>query len=258
MRIITVNLNGIRSAASKGFFSWLDKQGADIICMQETKAHCSQLADDIFKPKKYYSYFIDAEKKGYSGVGIYTKIKPLTIIQGLGWNNADSEARYLQIDFANLSVASIYVPSGTSSEERQIVKYDFMDKYLKILKKQIKDGKNYIICGDLNIAHKEIDLKNWRSNQKNSGFLPEERAWLDVVFDKIGFVDSFRYKYPDKEQYTWWSHRANAWENNVGWRIDYQLVTPNLAPAILEATVYRKEKFSDHAPLIVDYDLVIE
>lgn len=257
MRIITINLNGIRSAASKGFFSWLDKQDADVICLQETRAHQIQLTDEIFKPKQYFSYFIDAEKKGYSGVGIYSKIKPNNISQGLGWQTADNEARYLQFDFANLSVASIYMPSGTSSDARQAVKYDFLAKYLEILKKQIKDGKHYVIAGDFNIAHKEIDLKNWRNNQKNSGFLPEERAWLDMIFNTVGFVDVFRYKYPTKEQYTWWSNRANAWANNVGWRIDYQIVTPNLAATILNATVYREEKFSDHAPLIVDYDFIV-
>jgi exodeoxyribonuclease-3 len=225
--------------------------------MQETKAHNHQLTNEIFKPRGYYAYFVDAQKKGYSGVGIYTKNKPLEIRQHLGWDHADNEGRYLQLDFKNLSIASIYLPSGTSGEERQEVKYDFMEKYLKILKKNRKNGKSHIICGDFNIAHKEIDLKNWRSNQQSSGFLPDERAWLDAVFGKIGYVDSFRYKYPDKEQYTWWSHRARAWENNVGWRLDYQIVTPELAPKILETQVYRKEKFSDHAPFIVDYDLTI-
>jgi exodeoxyribonuclease III len=253
MRVITINLNSIRSAVNKGFLSWLNKQNADIVCMQETRAHQSQLTDAILRPDNYYAYFVYAKKKGYSGVGIYTKIKPNNVISSLGWENADSEARYLQIDFDNLSIISIYVPSGTSGDERQNIKYDFMDKYLQVLKKQIKDGRSYIICGDFNIAHKEIDLKNWRSNQKNSGFLPAERAWLDKVFNEIGFIDGFRYKYPTKVEYTWWSNFANAWENNVGWRIDYQIVTPDVAPLILDAKVYREEKFSDHAPLIVDY-----
>jgi exodeoxyribonuclease-3 len=255
MRIITINLNGIRSAAKKGFFSWLDKQDADVVCLQETKAHQKQLSDAIFQPKAYFAYFLDAEKKGYAGVGIYTKVKPKNIIQSLGWPTADTEARYIQLDFKQLSIASIYVPSGTSGEKRQAIKYDFLTKYLAILKAQIQDGRSYLICGDFNIAHKAIDLKNWRSNQNTSGFLPEERAWLDLVFTKVGFVDSFRYKYPTKEQYTWWSPRANAWANNVGWRLDYQIVTPDLAPTIVAASVYREEKFSDHAPLLVDYAL---
>ena len=255
MRIITVNLNGIRSAAKKGFFSWLDNQHADVVCLQEIKAQQLQLTDPIFKPKNYYAYFVDAAKKGYSGVGIYSKLAPTKIIQGLGWPVADTEGRYLQLDFADLSIASIYIPSGTSGNQRQMIKFDFLDKYLKVLQQQLNDGRKYIICGDFNIAHQNIDLKNWRSNQKNSGFLPEERVWLDVVFKQLGFVDAFRHKYPSKEQYTWWSNRANAWANDVGWRIDYQITTPNLAASILDATVYREEKFSDHAPLIVDYYL---
>jgi len=255
MRIITFNLNGIRSAANKGFFSWLDKQQADVICLQEIRAQKFQLTNEVFNPTGYHAYFVDAQKKGYSGVGIYSKIKPSYIKENFGLEYTDNEGRYLQLDFKNLSIVSIYLPAGISGDERQKIKYNFMSHYLKILKKQRKDGNNYIICGDFNIAHKEIDLKNWKSNQQSTGFLPEERAWLDVIFNELGFVDSFRYKYPNKEQYTWWSQRARAWENNVGWRLDYQILTPELAPKILEAQVYRKEKFSDHAPFIVDYDL---
>lgn len=258
MRIITVNLNGIRAAAKKGFFTWLNNQQADVICIQETKAQTQQLTNNIFHPEEYYAYFVAASKPGYSGVAIYSKKQPINICQTLGWQHADQEGRYLQFDFSNISIASIYLPSGTSGEARQSIKYDFMARYFKVLKQQLKNKRHYIICGDFNIAHKNIDLKNWRNNQNSSGFLPEERAWLDLVFTKLGYIDSFRYKYPTKEQYTWWSNRANAWENNVGWRLDYQLITPKLATTILDAKVYRQEKFSDHAPYIVDYamDLV--
>ena len=256
MRLITVNLNGIRSAAKKGFFSWLDKQNADVICMQEIRAHQSQLQDKVFFPSKYHTYFFDAQKKGYSGVAIYAKKEPDKLVIGLDkCILVNEEARYIQVDYGNLSITSTYIPSGTSGDARQKIKYIFLDQYLAILKKQMKDKRSYMICGDFNIAHKNIDLKNWRSNQDHSGFLPEERAWLDVVFDEVGFIDAFRYKYPTKEQYTWWSNRARAWENNVGWRIDYQIVTPDLKDCINKASVYRKQKFSDHAPLIMDYDL---
>jgi exodeoxyribonuclease III len=254
-RVITFNLNGIRSAARKGFFVWLEQQDADVVCLQETKAQEHQLTDSVFKPNGYYTYFFDAEKKGYSGVAIYCKQKPLKITTGLGWQTADSEGRYIQADFKNLSVASLYLPSGTSSSERQQVKYDFLDKYLKILKKQVKDKREHIICGDWNIAHTKIDLKNWQTNQKNSGFLPEERAWLDTLFNKVGFVDAFRYKNPDKIEYTWWSARTRAWDNNVGWRIDYQIISPGLKDKIIHTSTYRGEQFSDHAPLMVDYSI---
>ncbi|PCH57518.1 MAG: exodeoxyribonuclease III [Legionellales bacterium] len=257
MRIISVNVNGIRATAKKGFFTWLADQDADIICLQEIKAHRDQLVDSIFYPTGYEHYFFSAEKKGYSGVAVYSKHKPTNVSTGLGWEMADTEGRYLQLDFGNLSVASIYVPSGTSSTERQELKYDFLQRYEKILSKQLKESRDYIICGDVNIVHQEIDIKNWRNNQKNSGCLPEERAWLDKLFNEIGYIDTFREKYPDKIQYTWWSNRANSWNNNVGWRIDYQLATPGLKDKIIEATVYREQQFSDHAPLIVDYDYII-
>jgi len=255
LRIITANLNGIRSAASKGFFTWLAQQNADIICLQETRAQLAHLPDEIFRPQGYHCYFHDAEKKGYSGVGIYSKRKPDKITTGLGWPIADREGRYIQADFDNLSVASLYMPSGTSGEERQAHKYEFMALYMELLKKIRQSSNEFIICGDWNIAHKNIDLKNWRSNQKNSGFLPEERAWLDVLFDQTGFVDAFRVVNQQPDQYTWWSNRANAWNNNVGWRIDYQIITPGLKDKVRSAQIYRTEKFSDHAPLTMEYDV---
>lgn len=255
LRIITANLNGIRSAASKGFFAWLAQQNADVVCLQETKAQMEHLAGEQFRPAGYHCYFHDAEKKGYSGVGIFCKRKPDQIVTGLGWPIADQEGRYIQADFGDLSIASLYMPSGTSGEERQAHKFDFMAQYLKLLQNILHSKREFIICGDWNIAHKNIDLKNWRSNQKNSGFLPEERAWLDNLFEEVGFVDAFRVVNQQPDQYTWWSHRANAWANNVGWRIDYQIITPGLKDKVLSASIYRAEKFSDHAPLLMEYNL---
>jgi exodeoxyribonuclease-3 len=188
-------------------------------------------------------------------VAIYTRHTPDRVIRGLGWATADTEGRYIQADFGNLSIASIYLPSGTSGEIRQSVKFDFLKKYRAYLEKQKQDRRDYILTGDWNIAHKNIDLKNWKSNQKNSGFLPEERAWLDELFGPAGFVDAFRVINQEPEQYTWWTQRSpSAWANNIGWRIDYHVVTPGLATKIKFAEIYRGQKFSDHAPLIIDYE----
>lgn len=255
MRVISVNVNGIRAAARKGFYEWLQKQNADVVCLQETKAQMEHLHDDIFRPAGYHTYFHDAEKKGYSGVGIYSKVKPKKIIKGLGWQCPDQEGRFIQADFNGLNVVSIYLPSGTSGDERQNIKYDFMDRYYKILQKVRRSKKHYIICGDWNIVHKEIDIKNFKSNQKHSGCLPEERAWLDDVFNKIGMVDAFRVINTKPDQYTWWSNRGRAWEKNVGWRIDYQVVSPSLKDKVQRVKIYKDQRFSDHAPLIIDYDL---
>ena len=255
MRVISINVNGIRAAHRKNFFIWLQKQDADIVCVQETKAQVEQLTEEIIKPKGYYSYFNDALKKGYSGVAIYSRIEPDKIIDKIGWREADDEGRYLQANFGKLSIVSLYLPSGSSSEERQIIKFDFLDHFISILKKMRRQKREYIICGDWNIAHKKIDIKNWKGNQKNSGFLPEERSWMDNLFNKLGMVDSFRVVNQEAEQYTWWSNRGQAWAKNVGWRIDYQIVTPELKDKIRTASIYKDERFSDHAPLIIDYDL---
>lgn len=256
MRVITANVNGIRSAANKGFFTWLARQKADVICLQEVRAAEEQLTDQIFHPEGYHNYFSKVEKKGYSGVAIYSKQKPDKVVHGLGWNHADTEGRYLEASFGKLHIASLYLPSGSSGEDRQAIKIHFMEQYLPVLKKQINSGKEFIICGDWNIAHTKEDLKNWRGNQKSSGFLPEERAWLDTLINELGYVDAYRHLHPDKTEYTWWSNRSRvAWENNVGWRIDYQFITPGLAAKLKHAYVYRDEKFSDHAPLIIDYSL---
>lgn len=255
MRVISINVNGIRAAHRKNFFIWLQKQDADIVCVQETKAQVEQLIEEIIKPKGYYSYFNDALKKGYSGVAIYSRIKPDKIIDKIGWREADDEGRYLQANFGKLSIVSLYLPSGSSSEERQTIKFDFLDRFISVLKKMRRQKREYIICGDWNIAHKKIDIKNWKGNQKNSGFLPEERSWMDNLFNKLGMVDSFRVANQEAEQYTWWSNRGQAWAKNVGWRIDYQIVTPGLKDKIRTASIYKDERFSDHAPLIIDYDL---
>jgi exodeoxyribonuclease-3 len=254
MKIITLNANGIRAAARKGFFDWMHEQDADIVCIQETKAQENVLTDPVFYPEGHHNYYHDALKPGYSGVAIYSRHEPDRVQHGLGAEIMDSEGRWLQMDIGNLSVISLYLHSGSSKEERQQIKYQAMDYLLPRLKKMAKDGREYIICGDWNIAHKEIDLKNWRSNQKNSGFLPEERAWLDTLFDKTGWVDAFRQVDDREEQYTWWSNRGRAWDNNTGWRIDYHITTPGIAGLARSAAIYKDQRFSDHAPLIMEYE----
>ena len=257
MKIISANVNGIRAAHKKGFFDWLKRQRADVVCLQEIKAQAHQLDDELFYPKNYHCYYFEAEKKGYSGVGIYCKEKPDNVVVGLGegWEDMDAEGRYIQADFGALSVASIYLPSGSSSDERQQVKFSFMDRFSDTLKAMKRKRREYILCGDWNIVHKEIDIKNWKSNQKNSGCLPEERAWLDQIFGPMGFVDAFRVVNQQPDQYTWWSNRGQAWAKNVGWRIDYQVVTPGLKGSVKSASIYKDERFSDHAPLIINYDI---
>jgi len=255
MRVITANVNGIRAAAKKGFFDWLKKQKADVVCIQETKAQQHQLEDPIFHPKGYYSYYFDAEKKGYSGVALYCKKEPDKIITGLGWVHADTEGRYIQADFGKISVASLYLPSGSSSVERHANKLDFMDRFLDKLVEMKRKRRDYIICGDYNTVHKEIDITNWKSNQKNSGCTPEDHAWLDKLFDKAGYVDAFRVVNQDSGEYTWWSNRGNARANNVGWRIDYHVITPGLRDKVLKTSTYKEKWFSDHAPLSIDYDI---
>lgn len=210
---------------------------------------------EVFCPPGYHAYFHDAQKPGYSGVALYCKHKPDRIVAGLGWPDMDAEGRYIQADFGQLSVISLYLPSGSSSPERQAVKFTFLERLVPVLEQLRSDRRDYIICGDWNIAHKNIDLKNWRGNQKNSGFLPEERAWMDNLFGPLGFVDSFRVVHQEADQYTWWSNRGQAWAKNVGWRIDYQVITPNLKDQVEAVAIYKEQRFSDHAPLIVDYNI---
>ncbi len=255
MKIISVNVNGIRSSHQKGLFSWLQQQKADVVCLQEIKAEAAQLPAEVLSPQGYFSCLNSAEKKGYSGVAIYSRVQPDRIETRLGWNHADTEGRYLQADFGKLSVVSLYLPSGSSGEERQQVKFDFMERFMPKLKQMRKKRREFIVCGDWNIAHKQIDLKNWRGNQKNSGFLPEERQWMDSVLEQAGFVDAFRVLNQQSDEYTWWSNRGQAWAKNVGWRIDYQIVTPGLKDRIRRAWIYREQRFSDHAPVIIEYDI---
>jgi exodeoxyribonuclease-3 len=259
LRITSLNLNGVRSAAKKGFYEWLAVQASDIVCLQELKAQQADLSAAICAPGGYRGWFHCAEKKGYSGVGLYARNQPDRVAVGLGNAEFDAEGRYLRADWGKLSVISVYLPSGSSSPERQLAKFRFMEFFFPHLAELRAEGREIVICGDWNIAHKEIDLKNWKSNQKNSGFLPEERAWLSRVFDEQGWVDVYRRLYPEVggEAYTWWSNRGQAWAKNVGWRIDYQIATPGIAALARTAAVYKEQRFSDHAPLSVDYDWVL-
>jgi exodeoxyribonuclease III len=255
MRIISANLNGIRSAANKGFFAWLQSTQADVICLQELKAQAADMTAEMLSPAGYDGYFHYAEKKGYSGVGIYCKTKPDAVIEGLGIADIDSEGRYLECQFGSLSVVSLYLPSGSSGEERQNFKFSVLSRIMPHLEQLIASGRDVVVCGDWNIAHQEIDLKNYKGNKKNSGFLPEERAWLGDLFNRVGWVDVYRKLHPatTDECYTWWSNRGAAYEKNVGWRLDYQIATPEFAKKSFQSTIYKAERFSDHAPLIVDY-----
>jgi exodeoxyribonuclease III len=274
MRIISLNLNGIRSAAKKGVLSWLATQHADVVCVQELKAQEADLSDEhlsvVHNDRTLKGYFFAAQKKGYSGVGVYTDREPSRVVRGMQVEEFDNEGRLLRADFDGdrspllfngkrlpLAVVSVYLPSGSASEERQASKFRFLESFFPLLarwKKESDDtGREFLICGDWNIAHHEIDLKNWKGNLKNSGFLPEERAWLSQVFDQLGWVDVFRRLDPRPEQYTWWSQRGQARAKNVGWRIDYQIATPGLAAMAKATCIHTADQFSDHAPLVVDY-----
>ncbi len=258
LRVVSLNLNGIRAAAGKGFFEWLAHEQPDIVCVQELKARKADLTDEMRTPDGYEGVFHFAERPGYSGVGLYFRRShaPDRVAEGIGVAEFDAEGRYLQADFGALSVVSIYVPSGSSSPERQAAKFRFIEEFTPQLERLAASGRHILLCGDWNVAHTRQDLKNWRSNQKNSGFLPEERAWLDQVFGPIGLVDVYRRLYPEAtgEGYTWWSNRGRAWDNNVGWRIDYHIASAEFATRARRARIYRDERFSDHAPLIVEYD----
>ena len=255
LRIITLNLNGIRSAHAKGFPRWLARQRADVVCLQEIKAQEADLDGLALVPKGWHGHYeCCSTKRGYSGVALYSRVKPDRIARGFGSREFDAEGRFLRADFGRLSVVSVYLPSGSSSEERQQAKFRFLEEFTPALGKLKSSGREFVLCGDWNIAHKEIDLENWRGNRKNSGFLPEERAWLTATFDDAGWVDVFRRVDPRPRQYTWWSNRGQAWAKNVGWRIDYQIATPGIAAKAKRAKIYKDKRFSDHAPLTIDYD----
>ena len=254
LRIASLNLNGIRSAERKGFLLWLAKHNPDILCVQEIKAQQADMTAELLAPSGYQGHFHYAEKRGYSGVGLYYRKQPMHVVTGIGVREFDAEGRYVQADFSPLSVISVYLPSGSSGEERQQAKFRFMEKFYPHLKKLHASGREVVLCGDWNIAHKEIDLKNWRGNRKNSGFLPEEREWLTRVFDELKWVDVFRRIDNRPDQYTWWSNRGQAYAKNVGWRIDYHIATPGFAATAKRVSIYKDEKFSDHAPLTIEYD----
>ncbi len=255
MKVITLNVNGIRAAIRKGFFDWLRIQKPDVVCLQEIRIQESQLTEEMHAACGMHSYYHCAEKPGYSGVAIYTKDQPRSIQTGLGLKEFDSEGRMLQIDFKDLSVISLYIPSGSAKENRQIFKYKCMKRIKEYMLKMNKENKNFIFCGDFNIAHTKFDLKNWRGNQKNSGFLPEEREWMTQLLENGTLIDNFRHLHPSEEGagYTWWSNRGQAFANNTGWRIDYQISNEKIAQKLTKIEVYKDERFSDHAPLIAKY-----
>ncbi|MEF7615186.1 exodeoxyribonuclease III [Aquincola sp. MAHUQ-54] len=259
-RLVTLNLNGIRSAANKGFEAWAGETGADCMGVQEVKAQADTVAGRFDRLDGMDGHFHYAEKKGYSGVGLYTRTAPSDVVFGFDPDEFDAEGRYVEARYdtpgRRFSLVSCYFPSGSSGEERQAAKFRFLAKmYLHLAR--LKSEREFILMGDVNIAHKEIDLKNWRSNQKNSGFLPEERAWMTRLLDELGLVDVFRTLNPHPEQYTWWSNRGQAWAKNVGWRLDYHLATPAVAATARREHIYLDQRFSDHAPLVIDYDFTL-
>jgi exodeoxyribonuclease-3 len=257
VRVITLNVNGIRSSERRGFARWLARaEPWDVVCLQEIKAAHADVPRALRTPRKAHAAFLPAERKGYSGVAVYAKRAP-RFVTGFGSREFDPEGRYLEAHFAELTVVSVYLPSGSSGPHRQASKFRFLEEFLPHLATLRKGGREIILCGDWNIAHREIDLRNWRSNRKNSGFLPEERAWLTRVFDELGFVDVFRRIDPRPDRYTWWSNRGQAWEKNVGWRIDYQVATPGIAATAKAAGIYVNRRYSDHAPLVIDYDYTL-
>jgi exodeoxyribonuclease-3 len=259
-RLVSLNLNGIRSAATKGFEAWAEGVAADCMGVQEIKAQADTVVGRFDRVAGMTGHFHYAAKKGYSGVGLYTRKAPSEVILGIGNQEFDDEGRYVEARFdtakRKLSIISCYFPSGSSGEERQQAKFRFlalMAPHLTALAAE----RELILVGDINIAHKEIDLKNWRGNQKNSGFLPEERAWMTHLLERIGLVDVFRTLNPHPEQYTWWSNRGQAWAKNVGWRLDYHLATPAIAKHAKAEHIYLEQRFSDHAPLVIDYDFTL-
>jgi exodeoxyribonuclease-3 len=263
-KLTSLNLNGIRSATSKGLEAWLESYQPDCICVQEVKAQAADVQGKFEALAGLKGYFHFAEKKGYSGVGIYSKHEPTDVIVGYGSTEFDAEGRYLELRFdrpgrknlPKLSIISAYFPSGSSGPERQEAKFRFLAEFYPHLL-ALKQKRDYVLCGDINIAHQEIDLKNYKGNKKNSGFLPEERAWMTRLLSEAGKVDVYRQLQPSTTDaaYTWWSNRGQAYANNVGWRLDYQIATPSMAALALKAEIYKEQRFSDHAPLIINYEL---
>ncbi|MBB6171809.1 exodeoxyribonuclease-3 [Nocardiopsis mwathae] len=262
--ISTVNVNGLRAAARKGFVEWLAATGADVVCLQETRAERGQLAAEVIEPEGWHVVLAPAAAKGRAGVALYSRARPEAVRVGFGAAEFDGSGRYVEADLGPVSVASLYLPSGEVGTERQEEKERFMAAFLPYLVRRRAEveaeGRELVVCGDWNIAHREADLKNWRNNRKNAGFLPEERAWLSRVFDEAGYVDVVRSLLPEVEgPYSWWSYRGRAFDNDAGWRIDYHVATPGLAGAAKEARVERAEahglRWSDHAPVTVSYEV---
>ena len=259
-KLTSLNLNGIRTAASKGVEAWLAKAKPDCICVQEVKAQAEDVQGRFDQLAGLKGHFHFAQKKGYSGVAVYSKREPSDVVVGFGSTEFDAEGRYVELRFDSpqrkFSVISAYFPSGSSGEERQQAKFRFLDEFEPHLER-LKTQRDFVLCGDVNIAHQEKDLKNWRSNQKNSGFLPEERAWMTRLLSHHQVVDVYRHLKPDttEESYTWWSNRGQAYANNVGWRLDYHLATPAIAQLAQQESIYKREKFSDHAPITVQYEM---
>jgi len=246
IKILTYNVNGIRAALTKNLLGFLERESPDIVCLQEIKALPEQIDDSLFESLGYHCYWYSAQKKGYSGVGILSKIKPNHVEYGCGQPLYDSEGRMLRADFDNFSVISVYFPSGTTGEIRQTIKYAFLENFYDYMEDLKLKSMNLILCGDYNICHEPIDIHDPKGNKDSSGFLPEERAWMSAFF-KNGFTDSFRFMNPDvPHQYTWWSYRANARNNNKGWRIDYISLSEHLSPYILEAKILPYDIHSDH------------
>lgn len=257
MRIVSLNTNGIRAAARKGFFDWLRYQKADFVCIQETKAQIDQLQDKIFHPAQFHCFYHDAERKGYSGTALYSRMAPDDVIDGMGDRAFDTEGRYIEARIGKLSVISVYLPSGSAGGERQAFKLKVLKKFQKHLESLVAEGRELVVCGDWNLAHKEADIRNWKGNLKSPGFTPEERAWIDNLVTKAGFVDAFRELSQKEHSYTWWSARGGCFDRNVGWRIDYQVCSSEFKGRVLKTRVYRDKQFSDHAPLVFDYDYKI-
>jgi exodeoxyribonuclease III len=255
LRIVTLNANGIRAASKRGFFPWAAAQGADLICLQETRAQEHQLPAEALVLPGFTAYYVDSHKRGYSGVAIYSRREPADVTRSLGWPDVDDEGRFVQLDFGAFTVGSVYVPSGVSGPPRQAFKMSFLERFLGFMAKLKHSGRDHIICGDYNIAHKEIDTFDPVRNSRITGFLPDERAWLDTLIDQVGWVDAFRVVNKERKQYTWWANWPQAWPNNLGWRIDYEMITPGLARRVQDASIYKDARFSDHAPLTVDYDV---
>jgi exodeoxyribonuclease-3 len=255
MRVITLNANGIRSAVRRGFFEWVRAQEADVVCLQETRAQEHQLPPEAMGLPGFSAYFVDSKRRGYSGVALYCRQEPVEVRRTLGWDDIDSEGRFVQADFGTVTVSSLYVPSGITGPQRQAFKMGFLERLLAVLARLRHSGRNHIVCGDFNIAHKAIDTYSAKRNGVVSGFLPEERAWMDALLGAVGWVDAFRVVNANSKQYTWWSNWPAAWDRNLGWRIDYQVITPGLVPCVRDAAIYKERRFSDHAPLVIDYDL---